>query len=583
MKRSLKNYWLVSAVVTALVGGTAKSGEPMKRDMVLFREVGKYAAFPNIATDAGDNLWVSFGWNTTRSHYGKAAGGKTGGETLYSPDGGLSWFRRGKDTGFKQRPKDLGAFILSDETVLNVWPQMHEVLPTSKKEELVARGVAVKEWPDGHISACYRAKMWKREPDEEQRHQKYISLPAFASMGGFGAGVVLPNDVVLKPVYGKRTVDDPATSAWVLRSADRGDSWELVDMAYDGRHDFNEAELLALPNGRVLAMIRSESGTHEVPLHERGFLWQCHSDDHGKTWSQPRRTDIWGYPPHLLSVAGGNILCTYGYRRRPYGIRACFSRDGGETWDTEREAILRCDALSKGPGSGRGGIGDLGYPKTVELSDGTLLTVYYITLDDGVTHIAATHWSRDYVGPADLARGAAAVPKPDPSLPPEHIIREEGSSPLVYGVMQSFIPTENKIAMVAIRLSKESADPKLTHTYGLSVVIRKPKGNSWWTEWLGESRVLKPDSVKCGAWNAFVFDRPVEVTPGETYALTVYNKDYLGGGETRLKDGLTGDHKWHVNSGPGNVGDYPNGGMAANITEDLAFKVHGTIEELPKD
>ena len=42
-----------------------------------------------------------------------------------------------------------------------------------------------------------------------------------------------------------------------------------------------------------------------------------------------------------------------------------FSKDNGVTWDTEY--ILRDDAPSD----------DLGYPATVELKDGSLLTVYY--------------------------------------------------------------------------------------------------------------------------------------------------------------------------------------------------------------
>ena len=80
----------------------------------------------------------------------------------------------------------------------------------------------------------------------------------------------------------------------------------------------------------------------------------------------------------------------------PYGIRACFSHDGGRTWDIKNEVVLRADALSNGTGRGKGSPGDLGYPRSVELSDGSIFTVYYITLDDGVTHIAATRWSPDY-------------------------------------------------------------------------------------------------------------------------------------------------------------------------------------------
>ena len=65
--------------------------------------------------------------------------------------------------------------------------------------------------------------------------------------------------------------------------------------------------------------------------------------------------------------------------------------------------------------------------------------------------------------------------------------------------------------------------------------------------------------------------------------LTVYNKDYIGGGETRLKDGLAGDHAWYLNSGPSTVGDYPNGGMGPNEEADLAFKVYPVDGPLPTD
>ncbi|MBT4101011.1 MAG: hypothetical protein HOE86_25360, partial [Gemmatimonadetes bacterium] len=42
-------------------------------------------------------------------------------------------------------------------------------------------------------------------------------------------------------------------------------------------------------------------------------------------------------------------------------------------------------------GCGRGG--DLGYPVTVQLSDDSLLTVYYFTGADGITHVAGTNWT----------------------------------------------------------------------------------------------------------------------------------------------------------------------------------------------
>jgi len=584
------------------------AAEPFKHDMVLYKHDVRYSAFPSLSNGPGDRLWVRFGWNTTRSHYGKAAGGETGGIGLFSPDGGKTWLQRGEDSQYQAPPENLSSMQLRDGTLVRISPRMHEVLPGEKKDELVAQGVAVKEWPDGHISASYRVFMQRKRPGGDGWESRQVELPRFASMGGFGRGCVLPDvrrsgtpsydtilkpdvrrsgtpsyDTILKPVYGRMTPDDPAGRAWVLRSTDQGDTWDLVTIAHDGVHQFNEAELLCVPGGRVIAMIRNEPYNPKLPRHEQGFLWQTYSDDGGRTWSEPQRTEMWGYPPDLLLLESGDVLCTYGYRRQPYGVRACFSRDGGATWDVAHEVILRSDALPDGPGPGKGYPSDLGYPRSVELSDGSIFTAYYITLGDGVTHIAATRWSPDYVGPADLARGPAAIPKPDPSLPPAHVIGESGPTRLVYGLMQSFIATEPQIKVVAVRVSDESARDDLVHTHGLSVVLREPGGKSWWTEWMGESRVLKPEEVECGAWNAFVFDEPVAVTPGETYVLTVYNKDYVGGGETRLKDGLSGDHAWYLNSGPGRAGDYPNGGMSPGREDDLAFRVDAEPGPLPAE
>ena len=140
----------------------------------------------------------------------------------------------------------------------------------------------------------------------------------------------------------------------------------------------------------IVAMVRTASASKSIPDEGR-YLWQANSDDGGKTWREPRKTEMWGYPAQLLLRRNGDVLCSYGHRRPPYGIRACFSDDGGRTCDVEHTGFLRGDGLTDGPGEGKGLSSDLGYPKTVELSDRSLFTVYCFTLRDSVTH-AATKW-----------------------------------------------------------------------------------------------------------------------------------------------------------------------------------------------
>jgi hypothetical protein len=103
---------------------------------------------------------------------------------------------------------------------------------------------------------------------------------------------------------------------------------------------------------------------------------------------------MWGYPPHLLKLRDGRVLCSFGYRRDPMGVRAVLSNDGGKTWDINNIIVLRNDGgiPSEFRRDAESGGADLGYPISTQLSDGSILTVYYITLADGVTHSAATRW-----------------------------------------------------------------------------------------------------------------------------------------------------------------------------------------------
>lgn len=122
---------------------------------------------------------------------------------------------------------------------------------------------------------------------------------------------------------------------------------------------FHEPHVIELNDGALLCLIR-----YHYPNGDLG-IYKSVSRDGGRTWSTPEDMDIHGSPPHLLRHSSGAIVLTYGWRHAPYGQRARISRDDGATWSDE--IILRDD----GPD------GDLGYPCSVELPSGDILTVYY--------------------------------------------------------------------------------------------------------------------------------------------------------------------------------------------------------------
>ena len=382
------------------------------KDTILYWDESRYSSFPNLVKGEKDELWVGFDWNShtpltrgsegaAHSHSGGLAGGETGHVELFSPDGGESWFEEGKDEQYHECPEKLRSALLSDGTQIRIC-RPADAFPAERKEEFAQRGFSVEDLPTGRIHVEHRLLMRRKRAGEDSWEDRDLrsgeEVPFFALIrnGADLWGCVLPDDTIVHQAYGSASAGDPFR-AWVLRSEDGGETWEMVTMAYDGGvHPFNETSLLYLPEGRIIAMVRTSSGSKNIPQEEK-YLWQTHSDDGGKTWSEPTKTEMWGYPAHLLLLRNGDVLCSYGHRRPPYGIRACFSYDGCKTWDVEHKAVLRKDGLTtQGTVEGMGSSADLGYPKTVELSDGSLFTVYYFTLGDGVTHVAATKWARDY-------------------------------------------------------------------------------------------------------------------------------------------------------------------------------------------
>ena len=200
-----------------------------------------------------------------------------------------------------------------------------------------------------------------------------VDVAPFASGYTLRPITELEDGSLLLPCYDESQVPCPS---FVVPSYDQGRTWTGACLiAVDDRMGFFEPALLALPGGRVLALLR----THEKGNHH---LYQCHSDDGGRTWSSAQPTPMRGLPPHMLRLQDGRLLCVYGCRWAPFGIRACLSNDDGASWDIDNELILRDDFPN----------GDLGYPTSVQRADGSICTAYYGQGGEGVTCIQASSY-----------------------------------------------------------------------------------------------------------------------------------------------------------------------------------------------
>ena len=157
------------------------------------------------------------------------------------------------------------------------------------------------------------------------------------------------------------------------------EAWSLAEngaMEYIGHIDHiysDDGELLSscephaieLPDGRLLCHIRVQKMEGGPAMFT---TYQSVSEDKGKTWSKPQLLlhPQGGAPAHLLLHSSGVLISVYGNRviGTP-SINVMLSRDLGESWQTDY--VLVKNEFS----------GDVGYPSTIELNDGSLLTVYY--------------------------------------------------------------------------------------------------------------------------------------------------------------------------------------------------------------
>lgn len=176
-------------------------------------------------------------------------------------------------------------------------------------------------------------------------------------------GVHLQNGTLLVASYR----DDQENVGVYASDTPQGD-WARISEVVCPRPDrirFGEPHILQLKSGRIVMMIRATAKPYDDSSPECK-LWGTYSDDNGRTWAEPYETPLWGFPPHLIQLADGRVLCSYGYRRPPFGQRVCLSEDG-VTWKLEDEIVIRDDAPNQ----------DLGYPVSIELEPGKILTVYY--------------------------------------------------------------------------------------------------------------------------------------------------------------------------------------------------------------
>jgi len=174
--------------------------------------------------------------------------------------------------------------------------------------------------------------------------------------------------------------NDKEGHVFIARTSDGGKTWKFISWIGPEPQGFSiMPSSVRLSKTRILTTLRCKEGdSHWIDA------WT--TDDNGATWQflnrpAPSTGGSVGNPPSLLKLVDGRLALIYGYRSPPYGIRARLSNDAGLTWS--KELVLRNDA----------GCWDLGYPRSVQRTDGKIVSAYYFNDSPNTErYIAATVW-----------------------------------------------------------------------------------------------------------------------------------------------------------------------------------------------
>jgi sialidase-1 len=299
---------------------------------------------------------------------------------LRSSDGGKTWGGKQVIAGIKDLDEREGCGVqLSDGTIVVgiFYNNLYDADGIYKgKSKKATTKPGVRSLGTYVITSTDNGHTWSNPNFIDTKGMPFTNIE-----GPTDAPIEMPDGSILMAVIGYGINGDAKNIASVmLRSTDKSQTWKYHStIASDpgGKlGGFVEPGIVRTKSGRIVAGLRNHGPDNAV--------YTTYSDDGGKNWAAIQKTAMYGHPVDLIQLADGRLMATYGIRPQhaiPGGVRACFSHDDGKSWDIHTEVQLRNDFLNW----------DVGYPESLELPDGRVLTVYYYNLF-GRYFLGGTYW-----------------------------------------------------------------------------------------------------------------------------------------------------------------------------------------------
>lgn len=371
---------LVSGLFLFLAAFSALAAE--MRHVVLYEDAKFYSAFPSIVKRPDGELLAAFRRAPERRYIGEPSSSHTDPNSylvlIRSKDNGKTWSKDPEliyahPFGGSQDPCMVQ---LSDNSILctsYAWARLEPSAiaklkkPYSKLGQFVFLGGFLVKSTDG-------ARTWQTPitppsvPSEPKLDIFGKTVPAY-NRGALCEG----SNGRLHWVVAAGGSNNPAhTSVHLLTSEDKGTTWNYSSVvAEDPKVQFNETSIYETPKGDLVAFARTANMDDQTVI--------ARSSDGGKSFSW-KGAGFKGHPHHAVKLPDNRVLLVYGYRHKPFGVRARILNPECKDTETSKELILRDD----------GGNVDLGYPWATLVSDKEALVVYYFNKANGTRHIAGT-------------------------------------------------------------------------------------------------------------------------------------------------------------------------------------------------
>jgi hypothetical protein len=214
------------------------------------------------------------------------------------------------------------------------------------------------------------------------------------------------------------TVSAPKEFVYLWRSKDRGKTWDkTLRCRFDGADKdtmakvwwpfLSETIFWQAATGDLIGIVRSnmveglvpplpdielpfpKGQEHKYDGYNRMVLFR--SKDDGRNWKLEELGSYYGeHYPSVLRLQDGRLLLTFTVRslRYPLGVQAVFGeeRPDGFSFDFKNDRMILDGKTPNDKTSGGG------YGPTVQLADGTLVTVYSYRGQDDQTHVEVVRW-----------------------------------------------------------------------------------------------------------------------------------------------------------------------------------------------